>query len=135
MVRLDGSDSRDNNNRALSYNWTVVRGPLNLTLDNPTSVRPILNVPSIEEDVYAIIKLRINNGVSTAKTLSRFLLDTSTATTSYIPTRPEIRFVVDTDSHSQADSSGKCLKTRILRVIWSIMGLVILTKLTVKHGT
>jgi hypothetical protein len=99
LVRLDGSDSRDNNNRALSYNWTVVRGPLNLTLDNPTSLRPILNVPSIEEDVYAIIKLKINNGVSTAEEAVPILIKNtpSTHTTSDIPTRPEIRFVADTN--------------------------------------
>jgi len=61
IVKLDGSDSSDlSDSSLLTYQWTQTSGP-KVTLDNPTAVHPVFQVPVVQTHEDIVFQLTVTN--------------------------------------------------------------------------
>ena len=61
IVKLDGSDSSDlSDSSLLTYQWTQTSGP-KVTLDNPTAVHPVFEVPEVQTHEDIVFQLTVTN--------------------------------------------------------------------------
>lgn len=71
IVTLDGTESFDLGGESLAYSWTQTSGP-EVTLKDPTSVRPTFTSPDVRDNTTLTFSLEVNNGrqVSNVDTVS-----------------------------------------------------------------
>lgn len=71
IVTLDGTESYDLEGESLAYSWTQTSGP-EVTLKDPTSVRPTFASPDVRDNTTLTFSLEVNNGrqVSNVDTVS-----------------------------------------------------------------
>lgn len=71
IVTLDGTESFDLEGGSLAYSWTQTSGP-EVTLKDPTSVRPTFTSPDVRDNTTLTFSLEVNNGrqVSNVDTVS-----------------------------------------------------------------
>jgi hypothetical protein len=61
IVTLDGTESYDREGESLAYSWTQTSGP-EVTLKDPTSVRPTFTSPDVRDNTTLTFSLEVNNG-------------------------------------------------------------------------
>lgn len=61
IVTLDGTESYDLEGESLAYSWTQTSGP-EVTLKDPTSVRPTFTSPDVRDNTTLTFSLEVNNG-------------------------------------------------------------------------
>jgi hypothetical protein len=61
IVTLDGTESFDREGEPLAYSWTQTSGP-EVTLNDPTSVRPTFTSPEVRDNTTLTFSLEVNNG-------------------------------------------------------------------------
>jgi hypothetical protein len=61
IVTLDGTESFDREGEPLAYLWTQTSGP-EVTLNDPTSVRPNFTSPDVRDNTTLNFSLEVNNG-------------------------------------------------------------------------
>lgn len=71
IVTLDGTESFDYEGELVAYSWTQTSGP-EVTLKDPTSVRPTFTSPDVRDNTTLTFSLEVNNGrqVSNVDTVS-----------------------------------------------------------------